>query len=295
MNWNDLRFFLAVSRSGSLSEAARQIGTSPSRVSRRIEALEAALGIPLFLRSPDGYRLTDQGAEFVPRAEQVETAALSLSGKAAFCAGIAGRVRLATAENLATRLLAPALPGFLQAHPNLTLELVTGVRSLDLARYDADLALRLVRPTSAETRIRKLGHMACAVYIAVDADPPGFVCWSAEMGDLPVARAVTAMKSPVAIVSNSLAAHHELAAAGAVRAVLPCFIGDADPRLRRIGGIVESAGQDIWLAINKDVAASARIRAVADFVVDVVTRNALQLAPGPTASPAGAAATPHPA
>lgn len=274
MNWNDLRFFLAVARHGGLSSAANRLETSPSRVSRRIDALENALGVPLFLRSLDGYRLTDEGLAFVPRAEAVEAAALALSGKAAICAGVAGRVRLATAENIATRLIAPALPGFLSEHPNLKLDLVTGIRSVDLARHEADLALRLTRPSSGEILIRKLGHMACAVYRAVDAEPSDCVAWGDAMSELPAAKALAALKAPVAVVAHTLALHHELAASGAVWAILPCFIGDRDLRLRRASDPLKAAGQDIWLAINRDVSASARVRAVADFLDDLVQQNA---------------------
>lgn len=277
MNWNDLRFFLAVARSGGLSSAARELATSPSRVARRIDALESALGVPLFLRSLDGYRLTDEGDAFVPRAEAVETAALSYQGKAALCAGVAGTVRLATAENLVTRLIAPALPDFLNAHPNLTLNLMTAVKTVDLDRHEADLALRMTRPASGDTRIRKLGHMACAVYRAAEAAPAGFIAWGEAMRDLSAAKALTALKAPVSIVSNSLAVHHELAGTGAVRAVLPCFIGDRDTRLVRDGPIVESAGQDLWLVINKDVSGSARVRAVADFLTDLIRSNSAAL------------------
>jgi DNA-binding transcriptional LysR family regulator len=249
------------------------LGTSPSTVSRRVSVLEAALGAPLFLRFPDGYRLTDEGQAWLPRAEAVEAAALAMTNKAAFCASVAGSVRLATAENLATRLLAPHLPGFLARHPNLRLDIVTGVAVVDLGRHEADVALRLTRPERGDLTIRRLGRMACAVYQAKDGSPDAFVGWSPAMAGLPAAQALAAMDAAVAMTSDSLAVHHTLAAAGAARAILPRFMGDADLRLVR-GDDVPEAGQDLWLALRTDLAGSVRVRAVADFLAEVVAASA---------------------
>lgn len=279
MDWNDIRHFLAVARTGGLSPAASTLGLSPSTVSRRIETLEAALALPLFLRFADGYRLTDEGLAFLPRAEAMEAAALDITSKAAFCAAVSGVVRLAVAENLMTRILAPSMARFLAAHPKLTLHVLTGVRTLDLGRHEADLSLRLTRPDRGDLLVRRLGRMACGVYCARDARPDGFVGWSEAMTALPAAKALAALKMPVTVVADSLAVQHALAASGAVKAILPRFIGDADPCLV-CDAPVPAAGQEIWLAIHRDVAGSARVRAVADLIAQVIAEAAEMLAGG---------------
>lgn len=277
VDWNDIQFFLAVARTGGLTPAAAKLGTSASTVSRRVAALEAALGTPLFLRFPDGYRLSDDGRDWLPHAEAKEAAALGMSGRAAFNPGVSGSVRLATAENLATQLIAPHLPAFLLRHPNLHLDILTGARVVDLGRHEADVALRLTRPDRGDLTIRRVGRMACAVYRARDSDPAGFVGWVKAWSHLPAARALGAMQAPVILTSDSLAVHQALATTGVARAILPCFLGDADPNLVREGDAPQ-ADQDLWLAFRSDLSGSARVRAVIMFLVDVVERSADGLA-----------------
>ncbi len=276
MDWNDIRHFLAVARAGGLSGAAGVLGTSASTVSRRVEALEASLALSLFLRFPDGYRLTDEGRAFLPLAEAMEAAALDIAGKAAFRAA-SGSVRLAVAENLMSRLVAPRMGAFLAGHPNLRLHVLTGVRTLDLGRHEADLSLRLTRPDRGDLVIRRLGRMACGVYRAHEADPSGFVGWSEALAGLPAAQALAGLGAPIIVVADSLAVQHALAAGGAVRAILPRFIGDADPRLV-CEGPMPRADQEIWLATHRDVAASARVRAVAEFLAQTVAEATAPLA-----------------
>ncbi len=274
MNWNDLKYFLAVARAGSLSGAAEALETTASTASRRIDALEAAIKTRLFVRLPGGYHLTDEGARLLPKAEAVEAASLHVAGGANALRGASGEVRLATAENLAVHLIAPALPQFRKQYPNLTLELITEVRRVDMGRFEADVALRLTRPQKGRVRIRRLGHMACAVYGRSSRKGRPFVTWPADNSNLPAARYIASQHLPIAYRANSLVVHQAGAASGVANAILPCFMGDADQRLVRIGEPIAEVGQDIWLVINEDLAGSARVRAVADFLETVVTGSA---------------------
>jgi DNA-binding transcriptional LysR family regulator len=281
MNWDDVRYFLLAARLGSLGAAARSLGTTPSRVSRHIEALEAALSATLFVRARQGLLLTDDGRALLPRAERIEAAALELQGSAMVTQAVEGRVRVATAENLAVHLIVPALPALLEAHPNLSVELLTGLRSLDLGRLEADLAVRLSRPQHGNVTVRRIGHMARAVYRAADRAPvrEGVSVWPPVFGDIPAAAWTQAHGGGHPVQADALAVHQAMARSGCARALLPCFMGDRDPALSRDGDIVREAGQDIWLVINSDLKASARVRTVAAFLDAVIRGAAGALAP----------------
>lgn len=269
MDWGDLKFFLAVARDGTLSAAAERLQTTPSRVSRHIEALERAIGLVLFRRSLDGYRLTDEGRGLVPRAEAVESAVQALG--AATSSGVEGRVRLATTENIAMRLLAQPLRELQDRYPGLRLELLASSSAVDLLSAEADVALRLVRPQAGNLSVRKLGRLAFAAYRDADgAGERGFISWMSGMADLPSVRWIEKSGEPVVMKASSLSVQHEMAAQGLGRAVLPCFLGDPDPRLVRTGGVISEAGQDIWLVINRDLAGSARVRCVVEAVAAAI-------------------------
>lgn len=269
MDWGDLKFFLAVARDGTLSAAAERLRTTPSRVSRHIEALEQAIGQVLFRRSLDGYRLTDEGRALLPRAEVVEGAVHALG--AATSSEVAGRVRLATTENIATHLLVGSLRDLQDRHPDLQLELLTSSAAIDLISAEADVALRLVRPRAGNLSVRLLGRLAFAAYQDVTgAGQRGFITWMPEMADLPAARWVERSGAPVVMKASSLSVQHEMAAQGFGRAVLPCFLGDSDPRLVRVGEVIREAAQDLWLVTNRDLAGSARVQCVADTVAAAI-------------------------
>lgn len=272
MDWGDLKFFLAVARNGTLSAAAAGMRTTPSRVSRHVEALEQSLGYSLFRRSLDGYRLTDEGRLLVPRAEAVESAVHALDTETS--SDVSGRVRLATTESIATHLLARSLRDLQTEYPNLQVELLTSSSAINLLAAEADVALRLVRPQAGNLTIKRLGHLAFAVY--QDAKGVGggrFVTWMADMADLPAARWVERTDGLIVLRSNSLTVHHEMAAQGYGCAVLPCFLGDQDSRLRRVGSVIDEIGQELWLVTNRDLAGSARVRCVAGAVASAIDRQ----------------------
>lgn len=183
---------MAVARGGGLSSAARDLGVSPQTAGRRIAALEASVGVPLFVRHPSGYRLTDDGRAMLGDAEDVEQTMHRLRENVAARGGdVAGVVRMAAPETLATNLLVPALRPLLDRYPALRLDLVTGVDTIGIARGEADIALRLVRPEKGALTIRKAGRMAHALYAASatvrDRHHPRLIGWSSAY-DLPARR-----------------------------------------------------------------------------------------------------------
>lgn len=289
--WDDLRVFLAVARAGTLSSAAAQLHLGLATVSRRIERLEGDIGRPLFWRQQTGYRLTEDGAALRERAEEMEAAALSLTSELRHPPEVSGHVRLATAENLATDLILPALPRLTERYPLLLLEIVTDIAPVNLHRRDADLALRMLRPERGNVTQQRLGRLGYGLYGAPayvatrrvgrdggSHDRDRFIAWSDTRAHLPAARWLERLlqdRAP-ALITTSLTTQLAACVAGLGLAVLPHFL--ARPRglvcVNRDLGI----DQSIWLITQADLAQSRRVQAVADFCRALVRERLGELA-----------------
>jgi DNA-binding transcriptional LysR family regulator len=288
VDWNDLKYFLEVARGGSLTHAAGVLRVSQSTVGRRIAELEARLSTRLFARHQTGYHLTDEGRELLGRAEAVEDNMLAFErGASGLSPGVSGMVRLATSDNLASDLVIPALPRFVARHPQLRLEIVTTTATVELGRRDADLALRVVRPSHGNLKARRLGEMTHGVYghrdylarhPARDADPlagRAVVAWDEAHAHLPAAQwlARRAPDAHVVLTASTLRAQIAAVRAGLGLAVLPDFLA-TDPDFVRVLAPDEVFSDGVWLVMHADLAASARVRAVADFLAEAVTAHA---------------------
>lgn len=176
MDWDDLRFFLAAYRRGSLSAAARELGCEYTTVGRRIAALEAALGTKLFTRTTEGLKGTPAAADLVPLAEQIEAATVAIAARVAgHDEGAEGVVRVTCAEGFSLYLV-DRFAELRARHPALTMEILTDVRPLDLRRGEADIALRMSPPTQGDLVIRTLCPMpwrmfASPAYVARRGKP----------------------------------------------------------------------------------------------------------------------------
>ncbi len=285
MDWNDLRFFLEVARTNSLTKSAVKLKVSQSTVSRRISALESSLQTCLFLHHQTGYFLTDAGQKVLRYAEEVEakveTLEKQMSGRDLTPAGT---VRLATAVTLANHLIIPALPRFKACYPDILLELITGVNTVSVLRNDADIALRLVRPEQNSLKIRKVGVIKSAVYgsetyihehpAPVDNPIAGrsFITWDESFSHLSSARwlnkhfpdrtsalALTSLVTKIAAVKASLGL-----------AVLPCFIAAQNSELVEVIPPQDVFSEELWLVTHADLIASSRIRVVAEFLMQII-------------------------
>ncbi|HYH20707.1 MAG TPA: LysR family transcriptional regulator [Azospirillum sp.] len=286
MDWDNVRCFLAIARTGSLTEGAGLLRISPATLGRRIQVLEQDLATTLFIRHPTGYFLTDEGRALLPQAEAIEGSIRSLAA-ATGAGGLTGRVRVATAENIANHVLIPHLQDFRNTYPDIVLELATSVRSIGLTKREADIALRLVRPDQGRLRVRKVGAIAHALYVRRDswhriAAPGtdalssfGVIGWDEEFDHLPAAVWLREHlpANRVLLTATSLATQIAAVRAGIGLALLPCFIADRDPQLQRIGDGLKPMLQDLWLIVHADVANSDRVRAVADFLVNAVRQE----------------------
>jgi len=301
LSWDDARIFLAIARHGTLSGAAVSLDIGIATVSRRLDRLEAALAVPLFSRHQSGYRLTDDGQALLERAEALEHAGHAFAEAAEQQGRIAGSVRLATAENLANPLIIPSLSQLFARHPDLRVEIVSGVQTVNLHRRDADLAVRMVKPGAGNVTIKRLGTLGFGVYGArsyVHARPAGldaaafdadvFIGWTESYSHLPAAKwiARTLRTRPCKVETNTLSAQLAAAAAGIGLAVLPHYLARQAGLvclLARIG-----ADQPIWLVIHTDLAHSRRVRTVADHLIQLFAQKALELNPAQLGAPGGA-------
>jgi len=167
MDWDHLRVFLAVARYGQLLAAARRMGLNHATVARRLDALEEALGTPLFDRRPAGCILTEAGERLLPAAERVETEMQGIAESFRTATEeVAGTVRIGAPDGLGNYFLAAELGRLTMQHPNLIVELVPLPRAFSLSRREADLAIVLDRPTEGRLRVSRLTDYTLGIYAA---------------------------------------------------------------------------------------------------------------------------------
>lgn len=273
MDWDDARVFLAVAREGSLRAAGRALGLSQPTIGRRLAAFEAAFGGPaLFDRLPEGFRLNTAGAALISAAEELERAGLALERRrAATSPALSGTVRVSVGE-WAAAFLARSLVGGPRTAlpPGITLELVESRQTANLARREADLAVRHHPPESGDLYIAKLGSFACAVYRSAGADGDAWVTYTEEQAHYPTARWVQqqlqAGAGAVALRASSMTMQVEAVRAGAGRGLLPCFVGDDDPLLERVTQPVPEIAAEYWVIVHRDLRRAACVRAVIDWI-----------------------------
>jgi DNA-binding transcriptional LysR family regulator len=295
--WDDIRFFLAVSRGGSLSGAARVLGVGHVTVGRRVALLERRLGVKLLNRTPEGFSTTPAGQAILSQCAAMENAALDLER---IVAGrdllTAGTVRLTTTEALAHRVVAPAIAMLRKTHPALQVDLMVGARTLDIARRDADLAVRFARPSAPGLVCRKLGEIGYSLYASRRYLAK---CGSPKRGaglagyDLITFTGAPAAMSPfflgemlegarVAMRCDNPLIQIQAAAQDVGIAELACYLGDECADLIRIWPDEPPALRTAWLVVHQDLRRSARIRVVTAAIVETFRRQSATLRRGMT-------------
>jgi len=273
MDWDDVRVFLAIARNGSMRAAGRALGLSQPTIARRLASFEAASGGPtLFDRLPDGLRLNAAGEQLIPAAESAEDAMLTLERRRAAASPVlSGTVRVSTGE-CAAGFLARCLSGpTTTALPSgITLELVEARQSANLARREADMALRHQPPDSGDYYVSKAGTFACAVYRRRGAEASAWITYTEEQAHYEPARWVQQQiektREPVALRASSMLMHLEAIRAGTGRGVLPCYVGDGHPLLERVTAPIPEIAAEYWIIVHRDLRRSACVRAVIDWV-----------------------------
>jgi len=292
LDWNDLRYFLAVAREGSTLAAARSLRVSQTTVARRVAALEDALGFPLFEKRQAGYVPTPAGHDLVARAEQVEVAANAFSDAAsAQSRDVSGSVKITTEEIYAITLLAPLLRELHETYPDIVIELDTSQQVRDLGAGEADISLRSTKEAT-QLSAGLVGRQLCiddwALYCSKDyAARHGIPTTRAELlnhafiggggGNLWVHYQSwlreLGLESQVAMHHGSSGGLLSGVRSGFGIAVLPCIIADSDPDLIRCVAPRTEHGRILWLFTHERCRHTPRVRAVIDFLYERLSRH----------------------
>jgi DNA-binding transcriptional LysR family regulator len=283
--WDDVRFFLAVARDGSLSGAARTLKVEHSTVARRVGALEASLGVRLFDRLPRSWTLTSEGVALIAPAERLEHEALAFSRAATSTTSLQGTVRLSAPPVFASHFLVPRLASCADRWKGIDLDLVGEVRTANLHRREADLSLRFMRPSEPGLAARKVGELSFRLYATAtwSSRPEAdwhFLGYGNPLSDVPHQQLLAriAGERPFVLRSNDLAAVHHACRAGMGLAMLPSFLARTDGDLREIPGADRPLLREIWCVVHSDVRRSPRVRLMADLIADLVQENSAVLA-----------------
>jgi DNA-binding transcriptional LysR family regulator len=279
MHWDDLRYFLAIARAGSLSAAARELGVSQPTVSRRLAAIEKRMSVRLFDHVDNRYMMTPAGDEIFDTVQHVEE---TLAGIDRRIAGkdlrVKGDLRLTCTEVLANLYVAPHLAQFLRLHPGVDLSLVCTFQHLSLNRREADVAIRVTSKPPDTLVGRRLVKVALGVYGGTglrqfgedrqDCEDLDWVGWQDETYN----RMLIHSHYPTARIRHrvdDLLAMSAMVRSGLGAAILPCYVGDSDLGLRRLVSTPITEGvMDLWVLSHPDVHRAARVRAFSAFIGD---------------------------
>lgn len=278
MDWDDLRYVLAIARGEGLAAAARLLKVNPSSVYRRLETLETQLEVRLFERQRSGYRLTDAGEALAEAAERMEAEALGVERRVRGTdLKLEGHIRLSTSEAVAQYLLPSLLAEFRQRYPGVTLAISANNQVVDLTRRDADVAIRVTAAPPPNLVGRSVGAIGFASYATAGYleragrdRPLDQYEWIGFEG--PMARVRQALwlaervpESRQMLRFDSIGAATAAVLAGLGCGALPCFSADANPRLVRLPDTHVEADIELWILTHPDLRKSARIRACLQF------------------------------
>jgi DNA-binding transcriptional LysR family regulator len=281
LHWDDLRLVLAITEAGSLAGAGRRLGVSHATVFRRLGEIETRLGVGLFNRSRRGYAATVAGEEAAAAARRVEAEVLAVERRlAGRDLRPSGRLRVTTTDTLLAGIFAKVCTEFRQAFPDISLEIAVSNQLFSLSKREAEVAIRPAAAPPESLVGRKIAVIAQAVYGA-----PGLVRALGRKPDLGAApwvgpdeamaygqlerwMAAEGYDAACSLRVDSMLGMAAAAAEGAGLTVLPCYLGDADRRLRRIAPPIEELATDLWLLTHPDLRRVARIRAFLDFTAE---------------------------
>lgn len=283
LDWDLVRSFLAVSREGSLSRAARELGVSQPTLSRAVQTLETETGLNLFKRTTQGLSLTDAGQKLVEAAGHMNDAADQFQRQASgLSEELTGDVRISVNEVVGVYLLPPALAAFREQHPGVHVEIVITNRASSLSKRDADIALRMFRPTQPDLVARRLpdlemGFYAHKDYLARHGTPTSFeeMMSHTVIGfdeGLDFINGAKAFGYELKREDFPLRADHLLAQLGLLRAGAGIGgthqkIAEHFPELVRVLDSIDLPKLEFWCVCHADVQFNSRIREMMGFLV----------------------------
>ena len=286
LDWDDLRFFLAIARHRSLTGAAKELRVAQSTVGRRLASLEANLSVRLLHRTPDGYRLTLAGESVQAQAERVEAEALTVErtvgGQDEKLQGV---VRITCTETLAVHVLASCFVALQHHHPDILVELVPNPAQVSLSMREADIAVRLVPSERNDLVVRRIGRLGFGLYASPlylqrhgtpdfeagcaghrlmtsmdDVDGDDQERWVADLASRARSGLQTSSHEALVVAARS----------GGGLACLACFRADCDPSLTKLATPSPAPPADIYLLVHRDSRSTPRIRATASAITETV-------------------------
>ncbi len=281
-DWDNIRFFLHVARSGSIRGAASVLGVNHATVLRRMANMEEQLGARLFERLPSGYQITSAGEEILVLAEGMEADALALERQIfGRDTALTGALRVTMPQLLATHLLMPDISRFVEKYPGITLELSTSNEPLNLTKRQADIAIRVAYKSPPDHLYgRKLAPLNQAVYAAKNiletqnsSLQERSMPWIVKEEDGPVpswAMRPQETKNPKVLIVDDPLAQITAACAGLGSCVHFCFMGDPNPELNRVPpGNTHTYGE-VWILTHGDLRRVPRVQAFMRFFADAI-------------------------
>ncbi|MBO4224910.1 LysR family transcriptional regulator [Bradyrhizobium neotropicale] len=278
IDWDDVRYFLAVAREGSVRAAAERLGVNHSTVLRRVAQLEERLAVHVFEKLPSGYRLTSAGEEVLEFADQMEASSHLLETRVfGRDQSARGLLRVTLPPFLATHLLMPDLADFARMHPDIEMEILSTGEVANLTNREADVAIRIV--TDRRTLPLNLhGLMGPELFGGVYMSRDRLAAWRAGASDpirwivvnnhgLPDwAREGEVRTTGVRFRTPDAEAQIVAAQQGVGMTKLPCFVGDADPLLVRVPGTDLHMYGALWLLTQGETRKTKRVRLFTEFV-----------------------------
>ena len=289
---NDVQFFLAIARAGSLAAAARNLEVAQPTVGRRIRHMESSLGVRLFDRTPQGHVLTRAGEKVLRAAERIEESASTIARQVGGDEHqLAGTVRITTTEGFANAWLVQLLPSVQARYPHINLEILVSTQLTDILRLEADIALRIGTPGSEELVGRRVGQIGFGLYASADyledfASPVtvesladhAIIESAGALENVEQARVLRelAPNARVVLRTDSIMTQLQAAKDGLGLAPLAHYVSATEPTLQRVLTDEFDVQRDLWLLTHRDLKFTARIRAVMELVTAAIKEDAAQ-------------------
>ncbi|MFV0291974.1 MAG: LysR family transcriptional regulator [Paracoccus sp. (in: a-proteobacteria)] len=298
MDWDDLKVFLAVARDDSLSRAGRRLGMDPSTVGRRITRLESALGHPLFMKSPQGYSLTSEGARLVPHAEAAERELSGIADSLGQPGEITGQLRIGAPDGCANYLLPQVTAAMCDAHPGLEIQIVALPRVFNLSKREADFAIAVSRPESGRLVVQRLCDYH--LHLAAHRDYLAMCTPVTSLSDLRGHRLIGYIPDmifdseldylapllsrsgadPARLTSNSVSVQMQAIRNGAGIGIVHDFAVPFTPGVTRILADEFSLSRSFWIIRHADDQRSHRLNRLADELVKIMRAEVARLESG---------------
>jgi DNA-binding transcriptional LysR family regulator len=278
IDWDDVRYFLAVARGGSVRSAAERLSVNHSTVLRHVAHLEGRLGAQIFEKLPTGYRLTSAGEEVLELAEEMEATSNKLESRIfGRDQGVRGLLRVTMAPTLATRLLMPDLADFARQHPEIEVDVRSSGELVNLTNREADVAVRVVydrKTLPLNLHALKAPDVYGGVYISrelldiVARDSAAAVRWVviSAHGKPDWATDGSVQVNPIPFRVTDAEAQLAAVRLGLGMTTLPCFVGDADASLVRIPDTELHMYGTLWLLTQGETRKTKRVRLFTEFI-----------------------------